>query len=128
MLGEPRGYVRIFIDEGAPMADLLRQTAAHGTSMDYVQRLLAALQADQDRRERRLHPSAANVQLLSEPLTDRELEVLRLVAIGQSNEEIAATLVISSETVKKHLKNIYGKLEVHSRLEAVNRAREAGVL
>jgi LuxR family transcriptional regulator, maltose regulon positive regulatory protein len=65
---------------------------------------------------------------LSEPLTDRELEVLRLVAIGQSNEEIAATLVISSETVKKHLKNIYGKLEVHSRLEAVNRAREAGCL
>jgi LuxR family maltose regulon positive regulatory protein len=65
---------------------------------------------------------------LSEPLTDRELEVLRLVAIGQSNEAIATTLVISIETVKKHLKNIYGKLDVHSRVEAVNRAREAGLL
>jgi LuxR family maltose regulon positive regulatory protein len=128
VLGEPRGYVRMFIDEGAPMADLLRQAAAHGSAIDYVNRLLAALQADQDRREQRLHPSTANVQPLSEPLTDRELEVLRLVAIGQSNEVIAATLVISSETVKKHLKNIYGKLEVHSRLEAVNRAREAGLL
>ena len=66
--------------------------------------------------------------LLLQPLTDRELEVLRLVAIGQSNEAIAETLVISIETVKKHLKNIYGKLDVHSRLEAVNRAREAGCL
>ena len=63
-----------------------------------------------------------------EPLTDRELEVLRLVAIGQSNEAIAEALVISIETVKKHLKNIYGKLDVHSRLEAVHRAREAGCL
>jgi LuxR family maltose regulon positive regulatory protein len=118
----------MFIDEGAPLIDLLRQAAARGSAIDYVQRLLAALQADQDRRERRRHPSAANVQPLSEPLTDRELEVLRLVAIGQSNDVIAATLVISSETVKKHLKNIYGKLDAHSRLEAVNRAREAGCL
>jgi LuxR family maltose regulon positive regulatory protein len=128
VLGEPRGYVRMFIDEGAPMADLLRQAAAHGSAIDYVNRLLAALQADQDRREQRLHPSTANVQPLSEPLTDRELEVLRLVAIGQSNEVIAVTLVISIETVKKHLKNIYGKLDVHSRVEAVNRAREVGLL
>jgi LuxR family transcriptional regulator, maltose regulon positive regulatory protein len=128
VLGEPRGYVRMFIDEGAPLADLLRQAAARGGTIDYVQRLLVTLQADQDRRERRRHPSAAQVQPLSEPLTDRELEVLRLTAIGQSNDVIAATLVISSETVKKHLKNIYGKLEVHSRLAAVNRAREAGLL
>ncbi len=127
-LGEPRGYVRVFVDEGAPMADLLRQAAARGMSIDYVQRLLAALKDEQDRRERRLHPSALNARPLSEPLTDRELEVLRLVAIGQSNEVIAATLVISVETVKKHLKNIYGKLDVHSRLEAVNHVREAGLL
>jgi LuxR family transcriptional regulator, maltose regulon positive regulatory protein len=128
VLGEPRGHVRVFVDEGAPLGDLLRRAAARGIAIEYVDRLLLALQADQDRRERHLHPTAANVQPLSEPLTDRELEVLRLVAIGQSNEEIAATLIISSETVKKHLKNIYGKLEVHSRLGAVNRAREAGCL
>jgi LuxR family maltose regulon positive regulatory protein len=128
VIGEPRGYVRMFIDEGAPLADLLRQAAARGSAIDYVQRLLAALQADQDRRERRRHPAAAQVQPLSEPLTNRELEVLRLVAIGQSNEAIAATLVISIETVKKHLKNIYSKLDVHSRVEATNRAHEAGLL
>jgi LuxR family maltose regulon positive regulatory protein len=128
VLGEPRGYVRLFINEGTPLADLLRQAAAQGIAIDYVNRLLAALQADQDRRERLLHPSALSTHLLSEPLTDRELEVLRLVAIGQSNEAIATTLVISIETVKKHLKNIYGKLDVHSRVEAVNRAREAGLL
>ena len=112
----------------APLGELLRQAAAHGIAIEYVERLLAALQDDQDRRERRRHPLAANVQPLSEPLTDRELEVLRLVSIGQSNEAIAETLVISIETVKKHLKNIYGKLGVHSRVEATNRARETGLL
>jgi DNA-binding CsgD family transcriptional regulator len=65
---------------------------------------------------------------LHESLTDRELEVLRLVSIGQSNEAIAETLFISIETVKKHLKNVYGKLGVHNRVEAANRAREAGWL
>ena len=88
----------------------------------FAERLPAGPKDDRDRRERRRHPSAANIQPSSEPLTDRELEVLRLVAIGQSNEAIATTLVIASEIVKKHLKNIYGKLEVYNRLEAVNRA------
>jgi len=128
LLGEPRGYVRSFVDEGAPLGELLRQAAARGIAIEYVERLLAALKEDQDRRERRRHLLAANVQPLSEPLTDRELEVLRLVSIGLSNEAIAGTLVISIETVKKHLKNIYGKLGVHSRVEAVNRAREVRLL
>ena len=128
LLGEPRGYVRIFVDEGAPLGNLLRQAAARGIAIEYVERLLTALKEDQSRRERLLHPSALSPYPLSEPLTDRELEVLRLVAIGQSNEAIAETLVISIETVKKHLKNIYGKLDVHSRVEATNRAREAGLL
>jgi LuxR family maltose regulon positive regulatory protein len=128
LLGEPRGYVRSYVDEGAPMGNLLRQAAARGIAIEYVERLLAALKEDQDRRELRLHPSASNVQPLGEPLTDRELEVLRLVSIGLSNEAIAETLVISIETVKKHLKHIYGKLDVHSRVEAANRAREASLL
>jgi LuxR family transcriptional regulator, maltose regulon positive regulatory protein len=127
-LGEPRGFVRVFVDEGAPLGNLLRQAAARGIAIEYVDRLLAALKDDQDSRERRLHPLTSSAQPLSEPLTDRELEVLRLVAIGQSNEAIAETLVISIETVKKHLKNIYGKLDVHSRVAATNRAREAGML
>jgi len=127
-LGEPRGYVRIFIDEGAPIGDLLRHAAARGIAIEYVERLLTALKEDQSRRERLLHPLDFSTYPLSEPLSDRELEVLRLVAIGQSNEAIGETLVISIETVKKHLKNIYGKLDVHSRVEATNRAREAGLL
>jgi LuxR family maltose regulon positive regulatory protein len=126
-LGQPRSYVRIFIDEGAPMGDLLRQAAARGIAIEYVERLLTSLKEDQSRRER-LHSSTLNPHPLSEPLTDRELEVLRLVTIGLSNEAIAGTLVISIETVKKHLKNIYGKLEVHNRVEAPNRARELGLI
>jgi LuxR family transcriptional regulator, maltose regulon positive regulatory protein len=120
--------VRSFVDEGAPMGDLLRQAAARGIAIEYVKRLLAALKEDRDRHERRLHPSTLGAQPLGERLTDRELEVLRLIAIGQSNEAIAETLVISIETMKKHLKHIYGKLDVPSRLEAANRAREAGLL
>ena len=127
-LGEPQGYIRTFIDEGVPMGDLLRLVAARGHYIDYVNRLLTALQADQNRQAAQLPPTAPSPQPLIEPLTDRELEVLRLVSISQSNKAIAQTLVISIETVKKHLKNIYGKLDVHSRVEAVHRARELSLL
>jgi LuxR family transcriptional regulator, maltose regulon positive regulatory protein len=127
-LGEPGGYVRIFVNEGAPMGDLLRQAAARGIAVEYVDRLLIALKEDLNHSERLLHPSALRPQPLRELLTERELEVLRLVSIGQSNEAIAGTLVISIETVKKHLKNVYGKLDVHNRVEAANRARKAGLL
>jgi LuxR family maltose regulon positive regulatory protein len=127
-LGEPRGYVRIFVDEGAPMGNLLRRAAAHGIAIEYVDHLLMALKEDQSRGERPFQPSAIHFHRLSAPLTEREREVIRLVSIGQSNEAIAGTLVISIETVKKHLKNIYGKLDAHSRVEATNRARELGYL
>jgi LuxR family maltose regulon positive regulatory protein len=128
MLGEPRGYVRIFVDEGGPMGDLLRRAAAQGMAIEYVDRLLTALKEDQHRGERRLQSSTLKLHPSNESLTDRELEILRLVSIGLSNEAIAGTLVISIETVKKHLKNIYSKLDVHSRVEATNRAHEAGLL
>ena len=75
-LAEPEGYVRIFIDEGAPMGDLLRQAAARGISINYVNGLLTALQADQDHKASLLQPSALSPQPLIELLTDRELEVL----------------------------------------------------
>ena len=126
-LAEPAGYVRLFIDEGAPMGDLLRRAAARGHHVDYVSRLLSALQVDQDRRAARLQP-LSRLQPLIEPLTDRELEVLRLLALGLSNQEIADTLVIALQTAQKHLKNIYSKLAVPSRVESVSRARELGFL
>jgi len=123
-LAEPEGYVRTFIDEGEPMGALLRQAAARGIKVDYVRTLLDALQSEATASEASstVHPA------LVEPLSERELEVLRLLAIGLPNKEIAHTLVIAVGTVKQHLKNIYGKLEVHNRTEAANRARDLGLV
>jgi len=118
-LAEPEGFVRSFVDMGAPMADLLRLAAARGIAVEYVGKLLAALGAE--------HPRPPLSPLI-EPLSKRELEVLRLLATGASNKDIATTLVISVTTVKKHLQNIYGKLNVHSRTQAVDRARNLGLL
>jgi ATP/maltotriose-dependent transcriptional regulator MalT len=83
---------------------------------------LAALRA-----EKRVAPSPADAQLI-EPLTERELEVLRLLVVGLPNKEIAGTLVIAVGTVKAHLKHIYGKLDVHNRTEAARRARELNLV
>ena len=111
-LAEPEGYVRTFVDEGAPMAALLRQALSQGIAPHYASRLLAALKVP------------AVTQPLVEPLTPRELEVLRLIAAGLRNQEIADQLVISMPTVKRHISNVYTKLDVHSRTQALARARE----
>jgi LuxR family maltose regulon positive regulatory protein len=136
-LAEPEGYVRLFVDEGPPMARLLkalsRQQAA--VSQDYLDRLLAAFDgATKDGRPRAkvgdqpftAHGSPSPV--LIEPLSERELEVLGLIAQGLTNREVAARLFLTLNTVKVHTRNIYGKLDVHSRTEAVARARNLGLL
>jgi LuxR family maltose regulon positive regulatory protein len=122
-LAGPEGYVRTFVDEGEPMAELLRQARARGVAREYVSRLLAAFRGTT--AERSLVPGSSSPL---EPLSPRELEVLQLLAAGLSNKEIAQTLVIAVGTVKQHLKSIYGKLEVHNRTEAANCARELDLL
>ncbi len=131
-LAEPEGYVRIFVDEGEPMAKLLQQAAAQGIAPDYVGTLLAAFRGEA-KKEHPLKdevppPSAPRPSPMVEPLTPRELEVLRLIAAGLRNQEIADQLVISVATVKRHISNIYGKLGVSHRTQAIARAKELNLL
>jgi LuxR family maltose regulon positive regulatory protein len=127
-LAEPEGYVRVFIDEGAPMAALLRRAAPRGLAPNYISELLAAFPTGEQAARASPLPLRPSAPLLVEPLTPRELEVLQLIAAGQSNREIARALVVSVGTVKKHLNNIFGKLTVASRTQAVARARELQLL
>lgn len=122
-LAEPEGYVRLFVDLGLPMRWLLREARNRGVMPDYVSRLLAAFGEHADTGSSR---SAALLTI--EPLSTRELDVLRLIAAGLTNREIAEALFVSPETVKKHTGNIYGKLGVHNRVEAVTRARALTII
>jgi LuxR family maltose regulon positive regulatory protein len=124
-LAEPEGYVRTFVDEGEPMATLLKQAASRGTAPASASKLLAVFRASGSPGPIAPSPHA---QPLVEPLSDRELEVLHLLAEGLTNAEIAQQLVISLPTVKSHTRNIYGKLGVHSRKQAVAQARDLGIL
>jgi LuxR family maltose regulon positive regulatory protein len=120
-LAEPEGFVRTFIDEGEIMEMLLRQALSHGIAPNYVTKLLAASRETTE-------VSKTKDQPLIDPLSERELEVLRLIAAGLSNQEIALQLVIAVSTVKSHINHIYGKLSVNSRTQAVARAQALGLL
>lgn len=121
-LGEPDGMLRVFVDLGPAMAALLRQLATRGTTADYVRRLLRAFPAESPPQ-----PAPSQPELI-EPLSEREVEVLALLGERLSNKEIARTLNISPMTVKRHTVNIYQKLAVGSRREAVARAVALGLL
>jgi LuxR family transcriptional regulator, maltose regulon positive regulatory protein len=125
-LAEPGGFIRIFLDEGLPMAQLLAEVSAHEIMPDYVARLLAAFETEEHRSE--VKPSLPSTQPLIEPLSQRELEVLQLIAQGLSNDEIGKRLFLALDTVKGHNRRIYDKLQVQRRTEAVARARELGLL
>jgi LuxR family maltose regulon positive regulatory protein len=120
-LAEPEGYIRRFADLGLPLGHLLQEARSRNVMPDYIETLLAAFGGNITSRH-------ARQPKLPEPLTDREVEILELLAAGLTNPEIAEKLVISAGTVKKHASNIYGKLGVSSRTEAVTRARELGLL
>ncbi|MGZ9222839.1 MAG: LuxR C-terminal-related transcriptional regulator, partial [Anaerolineales bacterium] len=126
-LAEPEGYLRIFVDEGPPMAKLLSEAAAHKILPDYVARLLDACRSEKT-EDKPILPPAPSAQPLIGPLSGRELEVLRLVAQGLSNGEIGKRLFLAVNTVKGHNLRIFAKLQANSRTEAVARARELGLL
>jgi LuxR family maltose regulon positive regulatory protein len=121
-MAEPEGFVRLFLDEGAPLMAQLRQAAAGGIAPAYAGRLLAAWTAESAAAT---PPPAA---VLIAPLTPAELKVLRLIAEGCSNREITGQLVIALDTVKRHTSHIYRKLDVRSRTQAIVRARQLGLI
>ena len=128
-VAEPEGYLRVFVDEGLPMAQLLSEAAAHGIMPDYTARLLAVFEAEEHKSADESHlPPALPAQSLIELLSQRELKVLRLIAQGLSNREISERLFLAVITVKGHNRNIFRKLQVRRRTEAVARARELGLL
>lgn len=122
---EPEGYTRIFLDEGRPMAALLHRALSRGVTPDYTSRLLASFPSiDQGHT-----PSPAHAPFsFDEPLSERELEVLRLLATGASNQDIADKLSIALTTARKHVSNVSRKLGASNRTQAVSRGRDLGLL
>lgn len=117
---EVEGYFRIFIQEGSGTVPALKEAARLGFSPDFIGKILAAIEGSM--------PQVQRTDALPEQLTEREMEVLHLLAAGLSNRQIAEQLVVSLGTVKSHIHHIFGKLEVSSRTEAAARARDIGLI
>jgi len=129
-LAEPEGYMRIFLDEGQALQMLLAQWLAHASASslrDYAIHLLAQFDA-QPHGIAAAQEKASPTGDLVEPLSQRELEVLHLLALGRTNQEIARQLIVSPGTVKAHTASIYRKLDVANRTEAVAHARQLDIL
>ncbi len=134
-LAEPEGFISTFVEEGQPVAQILAEllkSAQPGKARSaYIRQILGIFPKPSGPREETSHPAAAKLHsadALVEPLSGRELEVLQLIANGDSNQTIAEKLVITVSAVKKHTGNIYGKLSINSRTQAVLRARQLGLL
>jgi LuxR family maltose regulon positive regulatory protein len=140
VLAEPEGYVQLFVSEGHPMAELLKKLKDARYSAEYVRKLLAAIGNQPDSQppaQNTAHPSLHPIvelevrpakDMLVEPLSDRELKVLRLLRTELSGPEIARELVVSLNTLRTHNKNIFSKLGVNNRRAAVRRAGDLGLL
>jgi LuxR family maltose regulon positive regulatory protein len=120
-LAELQGYVRLFVDEGPPMVHLLTEALSREITPDYVQRLLRAFPVDETEK------AGLNSELI-EPLSEREIEVLQLIAQGLSNREVGDRLYLTINTVKAHTRTIYSKLGVNNRTQAVAKARALAII
>lgn len=133
-LAEPEGYVRIFLDEGSSMMQLLREASAREIMPNYTDKLLAAFEAEKQKSEDKpdlplaLTEGHRDGESLIDPLSQRELKILQLIAQGLSNREIGERLFLALDTIKGHNRKIFDKLQVQSRTEAIARARELGLL
>jgi len=122
---EPEGYLRPFIDLGPVMVEVLKHSIEQGVSVSFSSRLLDAMANETWAGET---PIITKPVTLREPISERELQVLRLLHTDLSTPEIAQELIVAVSTVRSHIKNIYRKLNVHSRMEAVDRAKELNLL
>jgi LuxR family maltose regulon positive regulatory protein len=126
-MAEPSGYIRVFVDEGPPMARLLYEALSRDITPAYTRQLLAAFPDTEPDQSIETQESVSGTGLV-EPLTDRELEVLQLIAEGLTNREVGERLYLAANTVKAHTRTIYSKLGVNNRTQAVNRARALGII
>ena len=124
-LGESKGFIRIFVDEGPALARLLYAALQQDIAPVYVQRIIAAFPVETPQLTK---SRLSNEDEWVEPLTDREVEILQLLAAGFTNPVIGSKLYLATNTVKAHLRNIYGKLGVNNRTQAVARARALGII
>jgi LuxR family maltose regulon positive regulatory protein len=122
-MAKPEGYIRIFVDEGKLLAPLLRKVLSRGITPEYTNKLLTIIEAEERQFTSKTIEGIPSA-LLPKPLSERELEVLKLVADGLTNQQIADKLIISLSTAKSHVYHIFGKLNAKDRLQAVTRARE----
>jgi LuxR family maltose regulon positive regulatory protein len=143
-LAKPEGYVRAFVEKGLPMVELLKVAMGKGIETEYIKSLLPAFHTPSESRDSKLplwrepippkspghgkRESRLPAKELAEPISERELEILRLLESSMNTPEIAQELYISVGTVRTHIKNIYRKLDVNRRMEAVQRARELGLI
>jgi LuxR family maltose regulon positive regulatory protein len=130
-LGSEEGYVRVFVDRGQPMAELLHlaNRQIRNVNRDYLALLLSSFTGDTEYGGVKTPlPESEGGSGLIEPLSDREVVVLRCLSEGLSSPQIAQRLFVSTNTVRTHLNNIYGKLEVHNRTQAILKARALGLI
>jgi LuxR family maltose regulon positive regulatory protein len=125
LLAEKSGFIRIFVDEGEMVGALLRKAATQGIAVEYAGKLLAIMEQEVGEMVPHLGKITAS---LVEPLSNREMEVLRLLSTHLTSTEIAAELGIAVSTVRSHTKNIYGKFDAHRRSDAVQKGKEYGYL